>query len=272
LRPRTIKIAVRLSGMEVPVASVKIQKFADVLEPHTELVCPVCKGKPKWNGGYDCTCCPKCGKPLERHVVDEKGTVNWKCPEDGWQEPCHYNHWSQLLRVDKATGEPIVKTKFTEDGKPVVADAFIMDLKEFSTIADATLREYGVTVTEEASAQNLRKLLIATKNLGKVVLIKYFDTYEEVVAILTTSISNRIILKEIIPLNLLDQKETMRINLSGVTEKDVAEAEQFVKLLPIAKEDLLYVSDYRTKGVEVKPVTPKVLELEAILAKAKATA
>jgi hypothetical protein len=64
----------------------------------------------------------------------------------------------------------------------------------------------------------------------------------------------------------------MRIDLSGVTEKDVAEAEQFVKLLPIAKEDLLYVSDYRTKGVEVKPVTPKVLELEAILAKAKATA
>jgi len=258
--------------MEMPVASVKIQKFADVLTADTDLICPRCKSKPKWNGGYDCVCCPKCGKPMERHVVDEKGTVNWKCPEDGWQDPSHYNHWSQLLRVDKATGEPIVKPKFTEEGKDVVADAFIMDLKEFSAIADATLNEYGVVVTEEASARNLRKLLIATKNLEKVVLIRYFDTYEEVVAILTTSVSNRIILKEIIPLNLLSQKETMRIDLSGVSEQDLAEAEQFVKLLPVAKEELLYVSDYRVKGIKAKPVTPKVLELEAILQKARATA
>jgi len=272
LRPRTIKIAVRLSGMEMPVASIKIRKYADVLTPETELLCPKCKSKPKWNGGYDCTCCPICGKPMERHIIDDKGTVNWKCAEDGWQDPSRYNHWSQLLRVDKATGEEIVKTKFTEAGKDVVADAYIMDLKEFSTIADATLNEYGVVVTEEASAKNLRKLLIATENLGKVVLIRYFDTYEERIAILTTSISQRIILKEIIPLNLADIKETMRIDLTGVTEKDVAEAEQFVKMLPIAKEDLLYVSDYRTRGIKARPVTPKVLELEAILAKVKAPA
>mgnify|MGYP001112110729 CR=1 FL=1 len=174
--------------------------------------------------------------------------------------------------MDKATGEPIVKTKFTETGKPVVADAYIMDLKDFVSVADATLREYGVTVTEEASARNLRKLLIATENLGKVVLVKWFDTYEEVIAILTTSISKRIILKEIIPLNLADIKETMRIDLTGVTEKDIAEAEQFVKMLPIAQESHLSVSDYRTKGVKAKAVTPKVLELEAILQKAKATA
>jgi len=272
LRPRTIKIAVRLSGFEMPVASVKIQKFADVLTPETDLLCPRCKSKPRWAGGYDCSCCPKCGKPLEAIVVDEKGTVNYKCPEDGWQDPSHYNHWSQLLRVDKATGEPIVQTKYTEAGKDVVADAYIMDLKEFSSIADATLNEYGVTVTEEASARNLRKLLIATKNLGKVILIHYFDTYEERIAILTTSISNRIILKEIIPLNLADIKETMRIDLSGITEKDVAEAEQFVKQLPIAKQDLLYVSDYRTKGVKTKAVTPKVMELESIISRAKTTA
>jgi hypothetical protein len=256
--------------MEMPIASVKIQKFADVLEPETDLLCPRCKSKPKWNGGYDCVCCPKCGKPLEAVVVDEKGTVNYKCSEDGWQDPSHYNHWSQLLRVDKATGEPITKTKFTEPDKDVVADAFIMDLKEFSNIADATLNEYGVVVTDETSAQNLRKLLIATKNLGKVVFIRYLDTYEERIAILTTSISNRIILKEIIPLNLADIKETMRIDLSGITEQDIAEAEAFVKQLPIAKESLLNVSDYRVKGVKAKPITPKVMELEQILAKVKA--
>jgi hypothetical protein len=264
-----MKIAVRLSGMEMPIATIKIQKFVDVLTAETDLLCPKCKQKPKWNGGYDCTCCPVCGKPMESHVVDEKGTVNWKCPEDGWQQPSHYNHWSQLLRVDKATGEPIVKTKFTEPDKDVVADAFIMEMEDFSKIADGTLDEYGVTVMEETSAINLRKLLIATQNLRKVVLIKYLDTYEERIAILTTSISQRIILKEILPLNLADVKETMRINLSGVTEQDLAEAEQFVKMLPKAKEDLLYVSDYRTKGIKAKLVTPKVMELEAILSKAK---
>jgi len=240
LRPRTIKIAVRLSGMEMPIASIKITKFADVLKPETELLCRKCKDKPTWNGGYDCPC----GE--------------------------HYTHWSQLMRVNKATGEEIKKTKFTEAGKDVIADAFIMDLKEFSAIADATLNEYGVVVTEEASARNLRKLLIATKNLGKVVLIRYLDTYEERIAILTTSISQRIILKEIIPLNLLAQKETMRIDLSDVTDKDIAEAEAFVKQLPQAKESLLYVSDYRTKGIKGKPITPKVMELEAILAKVRA--
>jgi len=237
MRPRILKIAVRISGMEMPIASVKIEKFADVIEPETELLCPKCKQKPIWNGGYDC----QCGE--------------------------HYTHWSRLLRVVKATGEPITKTKFTNEKEDVVADAFIMDSKQFSEIVDATLTEYGVVVSDETSARNLKKLLVATKNLGKVVLIKYLDTFEERIAILTTSISNRIILKEIIPLNLADIKETMRIDLSNVSEQDLAEAEQFVKLLPLAKEDLLYVSDYRTKGILTPKVTPKVIELEAILSK-----
>ena len=223
--------------MEMPIATVKIEKFADVLEPETELLCPKCKQKPIWNGGYDCPC----GE--------------------------HYGHWSRLLRVIKATGEPITKTKFTNEKEDVVADAFIMDMKQFSEIVDATLTEYGVIVSDETSARQIKKLLIATKNLGKVVLIKYLDTFEERVAILTTSISNRIILKEIIPLNLADIKETMRIDLSNVSEQDLAEAEQFVKLLPQAKEDLLYVSDYRTKGILTPKTTPKVIELEAILSK-----
>jgi len=264
MRPRILKIAVRISGMEMPIASVKIQKFADVIEPETELLCPKCKQKPKWNGGYDCTCCPKCGKPMEHVVVDEK-TVNWKCPEDGYQEPSHYHHWSQLMRVVKATGEPITKTKFTSEKEDVIADAFIMNMKQFSEIVDATMTEYGVVVSDETSARQIKKLLIATKNLGRVVLIRYLDTYEERVAILTTSISNRIILKEIIPLNLAEIKETMHIDLSNVSEQELAEAEQFVKLLPEAKEDLLYVSDYRTKGIQTPKATPKVMELEEIL-------
>jgi len=106
------------------------------------------------------------------------------------------------------------------------------------------------------------------RNLGKVILVHFNDTFEERVAILTTSLSNRIILKEIIPLNLLDQRETMKIDFTQVTDKDVAEAETFIKQLPKAEESLLYVHDYRINGVEA-PVSPQVLELEAIIKKAQ---
>lgn len=238
MRPRILKIAVRISGMEMPIAAVKIKPFADVLEAETDLLCPKCKQKPKWNGGYDCSC----GE--------------------------HYGHWSQLERVVRATGEPVIKTKFTNDKEDVVADAFIMDMTEFSKIVDATLKDYGITANDETSARNLKKLLIATKYLNKVVLVRYLDTYEERVTILTTSVSNRIILKEIIPQNLAEIEETMHIDLSTVSQQDLAEAEQFVKLLPPARPELLNISDYRIKGIGISKEAPKVIELEAILQQA----
>jgi len=104
------------------------------------------------------------------------------------------------------------------------------------------------------------------RNLGKIIVLHFNDTYEERIAVLTTSISNRIILKELVPLNLADIEETMRVSLENVTEKDVQEAEAFIKQLPTATEDLFYVHDYRIQGLDVKKVSPKVLELEAILA------
>jgi len=97
MRPRYLKVVVRLSGFEMPIAVFKLQKFVDMLEADTDLVCPKCKQKPMWKGGYVCNCCPQCGKLMEKAVVDER-TVNWKCAEHGWQEPSHYNHWSQLLQ------------------------------------------------------------------------------------------------------------------------------------------------------------------------------
>jgi hypothetical protein len=238
MRPRKLKIAVRISGMEMPIAAVRIQPFAEMIEADTELLCPKCKQKPKWVGGYEC----QCGE--------------------------RYTHWSQLLRVVKATSEPIVKTKFTNEKEDVVADAFIMEMKEFSEVVDATLKDYGLTANDETSARNLKKLLVAARYLNKVVLVRYLDTYEERITILTTSISNRIILKEIIPVNLAAIEETMRIDLSNTSQQDIAEAEAFVKMLPPAKPELLNVSDYRTKGIGAPKVTPKVIELEAILQQA----
>ncbi len=125
------------------------------------------------------------------------------------------------------------------------------------------------TVKDETSARNLRKLLIATKNLNKVVLVRFKDTYEERIAILTVSLSSRIILRELIPLNLQDIKETMMADLKDVTPQELEEAEAFVKMLPPAKEELLSVSDYRTIGISEKKESPKVIELEEIITRAK---
>jgi len=242
MRPRTVNIVVSVSGMTMPLASVTIQNFANWLEPETDLLCPACNAKPTWNGGYDCAC------------------------------GAHYGHWSNLKRVVKATGQEITKERFTDGKSPVMAYAYMMTLEEFAKYVDATCNEYGVSVKDETSARNLRKLLIAVRNLGKVVLVRFKDTYEERISVLTLSLSNRIILRELIPLNLQDIKETLRVDLKAVTPQEIEEAEAFVKMLPSAKEELLNVNDYRCIGIEEKKVAPKVIELEQILSRAKATA
>jgi hypothetical protein len=238
LRPRKIKLVVKLAGFKMPIAQAKIVKYADVLEPKTELLCPKCMAKPKWVSKYECQC----------------GAT--------------YTHWSQLKRV-LPNGKEIVKPKLIQ-GEDVEAEVYVMDKTKFSQYADATLTEYGLTVDDANSANNLKKLIIALNNLNKVIILHFLDTWEERVAVLTLSLSNRIVLKELIPLNLADIRETMKADLSNVTDKDIAEAEAFIKQLPQATEDLLYVHDYRLQGLEEVPkASPKVIELETILSKMK---
>jgi hypothetical protein len=275
MRPRKLVIKTNLFGIETILATLTISKFAEFLQPKTTLVCPKCGEKPEWNGGYDCNCCPICGKQMECsedtgvNIAEHKevNIIVHRCKEHGIQNPSHFNHWSQLKRID-SHGVEVKQVRLTGEGD-VTAYAFVMDLPEFSKYADATADEYGVIVKDDGSARAMKKLLIAMEKLGKVIVMHFNDTYEERVAILTTSISKRILLKEIIPLNLLDQKETMRVSFEGITDKDVQEAEEYLKHLPKATEDLLYVHDYRLQGVEAQKVSPKVLELEAIMGQAE---
>jgi hypothetical protein len=265
MRPRKLKLVVKVAGFKMPLASVKIKKYADVIKPKTELICPQCGNKPQWDGKYLCRCCPLCGKTMEAVVVDEKGTINYKCSEHGWQDPTTYKHWSQLKRV-LPDGREIVKPKLTS-GEDVEAEVYVMDKAEFSKYADATLTEYGIVVQDSNSALNLKKLLVALNKLNKVIIIHYNDTYEEKIAVLTISLSNRVVLKELIPLNIADIRETMKVDFTGITDSDIAEAEALVNQLPKAEEQLFYVNDYRTIGVETPKVSPKVLQLEAIIEK-----
>jgi hypothetical protein len=76
-----------------------------------------------------------------------------------------------------------------------------------------------------------------------------------------------VILKEIIPLNLAEISETLKVDVATVTEQDITEATALIGQLPLAKEEDLMVSDYRTIGLKEGPVeSPKVQSLKEILA------
>jgi len=236
-----LRITVSALGMTMPIATIKIAKISDIKKPKTVLLCPQCGSKPTYFSRYVCEC------------------------------GLRVRHWSGLKRVVQGTMEEIVKTRLN-DSKTVDAKVFVMSGEEFSQYADITYAEYGLVVSETTSANNLRKLIIASKELGYVVLIRFNDTYEERICVLDISLSGRVILRELIPLNLVDLRETLKIDLSEIREYEVNEAKRLVEMLPKATEKELIVHDYRTIGIGEEVISPKVVQLERIVKKIKAKA
>jgi len=243
MKQRTLKVVADVMGMQTSIAVLKIQAFATEpdLKEWTDLVCPKCGKVPKYSGAnYNCGC----GES--------------------------YSWWGKLKRVIKGTVTEVLMPRLLGSGEEAVAKLYKMDIATFSKYVDATKEERGVTVKDEASARNLFKLIVATEKLGNVLIVRYNDTTEEVVALLTQSVSRRVILKNIIPINLLELKETLKIDMSGITEKDIEEAKGFLHIIPEASEETLKINDYRVGALNVTPVSEeKVVELQTILAKAK---
>lgn len=246
MRRRTLRVVATLGGFPLVLGELLIEQFAKMSDwqKGTSLVCPKCGDKPKFKGGYKCEGCGS-----------------------------DYGHFSYLKRVD-AEGSEIVKPRLAENKEKVSAQLYRMSMTEFSDkYADATLGELGVVVKDQNSAMNLMKLVVAVERLGQVVIVKFNDTYEQRIALLSISLSNRVILKEIIPMNLLESEETLRVDMNKISDKDILEAQALLTMIPTATEEVLMVSDYRTLGrVEAKTAeTPKVQELSEILAKVSAS-
>ena len=240
---RKLNLRAKAFGFETVIAKVTIAKLADEVradQSTTDLVCPGCGQKPSYHGGYECSCGKKFG------------------------------HWKQLKRVLKGTFNALVKERLSHE-KETMADLYKMSLADFAEHVDATRAENGITVSDEPSAKNLYKLLVATKKLNVAIIVFWDDTYEQKIALLTTSLSGRIILREIIPRNLALLRETLRVDESKITEKDVEEASAFLSQIPEATHEMFDIADYRTKLIIPEKVQAKerVQELEAILAKAK---
>ncbi len=251
VKPRRLKLVAKVSGFATPIAEVSIQNFASEaeLKDWTELVCPECLKPTKYQGG---------GSACKAH-----GSFSW---------------WGKLARVVKGTTTKVAMPKLVKEGEITQGTLFKMKREDFAKYVDATKSEKGVIVTDSGSAHNLFKLLVATESLGYVIIAVYNDTTEQVIALLKVSASGRIILQEIIPLNLVKVKETLMLDRSEISEQDIEEAKGFLQaFIPDAKEQNLKVSDYRTMWLEQHLETPeqeteKVVSLKAIMATVKTAA
>lgn len=259
MRPRNINLSmvvpIDIMGVtklqNVPIAKLKIVKLVDQIKPVTELTCPKCGAVPKHYEGYDCG-----------------GTM-----PNG--EPCgaKYGHWSHLKKIVKATGEWIKAERLIAEKEEIHAHLWKMKREDFAQYTDGTANEYGVTVSDEMGALNLKKLLIASQMLDYVIIVTYNDTFQQTISLLTASEANTVILREILPLNLAEVRETLKVKFGGLTERDIEEAKAFVNRLPEATEEQLIVHDYRTIGIEErKVVSEKVQDLTTILEKIKVEA
>jgi len=252
---KRLVLRAELMGFGADIATINIGSYAselDLMRNATDLVCPKCKGKAEYHPShYEC-----CGVKI--------------------------TSWQSLLRVKKGTKEPIEMPKLTKgSGEIERAKLSIMPFDEFKKYVDTTdprEPERFVTATDETSAKNLFKLLVAQEMDKTAILLTFNDTTEQKIALLTTTISGRIIVRFIVPKNLLKTpKESTILDRKALTQKDVEEARLFLKQIPKATEETLTVTDFRAdllpfaigktpKGE--KPVE-KVEALAVIMAQAK---
>lgn len=240
MKNRKLKLVARVNGFETVIAEVKIQNFADEVDVKewTELVCPICGEKPQYHGGYVC----------------EKDNAS-------------FNHWSKLKRVIKGTAQALNIPRLLEEKEIATAYLYWLTIDEFAkNYVDATRKEdgeKGIVIAEKkpdkarAMAINVFKCVVAVEEMKYVIIAKWKDTNEEVVALLQPSASGRILMREIIPSNLVTVKETLFVDRNAITQDEVAEAGLFIKtFIPKATAETFQVTDYRAQWKEGKIAVP----------------
>lgn len=164
-----------------------------------------------------------------------------------------------------------------KEKEEAVAKLSYLTSEEFAKeYVDATRKdegEKGVVLVDNAGANNLFKLLVAVEQLKYVIIAKWNDTTEEIVGLLTVSASGRILIREIIPSNLVQVKDTLFLDRKAITTEEVEEAKGFIQtFIPRATKATFEVHDYRaqwkaglsTSGV-VAPEPQKVADIKEIM-------
>jgi hypothetical protein len=232
-------------GFSANIATIKIGNPAKEreLKDYTDLVCPTDNKKTQYQpSSYKCTC--------------------------GFTATT----WQSLKRVLKGTTTPVEMPTLTKGNSEIeVARIYTKAVEAFAKEALFTRgSERPVTAEDDGSIVNLYKLLVAQAALNRVIILKWNDTKEETVGILTATENGDIVLREIIPTNLVIVGERLKLDKSKLTEKDIEEAKQFLKQIPEATKDVLEVADYRIKQFQVhQPEEAKVMAIGSIMEKAK---
>lgn len=250
MKNRKLRLVANVSGFDTLIAEVKIENFASEVDVKawTDLVCPTCDTHPNWTGGYE-------------------------CPNDHQK----FNHWSQLKRVIKGTAKALSIPRLLQEKEEAVGKLSYLPAEEFAKqYVDATRLdngEKGVILTDDNSAKNLFKMLVAVEQLKYVIVAKWKDTNEEIVGLLTVSQSGRIIIREIIPSNLVKVKPTLFIDRTAITKEEIEEAKAFVShFIPKATPETFKVADYRAQWREgtateaaAAPEPQKVADIKEIM-------
>lgn len=204
--------------MEVTIATAVVERFATEKKAKVMRVC----------GG--------CGK------VPEKVPMVYHCKK------CKktYDSWMKLI-PKYPDGARVKKPRLNPVDGAVTAHLSIMKRSKFKDYVDALDMEYGIQPKDRESADNIRKLAIAAERLNKVVIVRFNDTNEQRVSLLTQTVSGRIVLREVIPANLVKVKETMF--MGKILEKDINEAKAFIRTLAKADDKVMVVADYRVEGL-----------------------
>ena len=246
MKARKLLIQATAMGMSMNLITLKIGNPAKEreLSSYTELVCPKDNKKPDYvPSGYRCGC--------------------------GFTATT----WQSLKRVLKGTTTPLDMPTLTKgNGEVEVAKMYRMTVEAFAKIADFVDPKDGdhpVTTEDDASTMNLYRVLVAQQTLNEVVILKWNDTKEEIIALLTTTLSGKIVIRKIIPPNLVIVGDSLMLDKTKLTAKDIEEAKQFMKQIAEVDEKALEVTDYRAKQLTVAPPEKqKVISISNIMAKA----
>ena len=249
MQNRKVRLVAHLMGMTMPIGVVSIATYSQERKAEPDRYCPEDGEKPDWIGYR----CPKCST--------------------------EYSHWSRLKAYIKGTMTPFVMERLIPETKGYVPDVelFRMERQQFASKYSAITKDPHPIVPEDNNtATNLMKLAIAVQRMSQVIIFRWKETYTENIGLLGVSMSNDLVLQEIIPENLAVRKgvTTIKVDPDKATAEDVEGAKMLLNNIPLATEETFLVHDYRTNGLvePVKTEQPEVLELAAILARAKAQA
>jgi len=247
VRPRRIRLTASLGPFQyIPMGEFKVMDYArNLYEKASEggatvRLCPRCGGKPEWQGGYRCP--PPCG--------------------------AEYKHWSQL-KWALGNGVEIVRQRLIPPKEVPQASIHFLPREEYSkNHVSAVEHQYGIIPEDEKAAKNLRLLLVAVSEMGHVIILRFPDNDVWRVCSLTVGEDARVVLNELVPTNLLEVEETLRMDISGIRPELVEQAKALLANIPRADETVFQVDDYRAQvaGAEPAKAAPaKTRDLEEIL-------